>query len=161
MARKSWRQTEEKKLSGTTNVAGVEKLKMAKAFMECVGDEPGDSVGSDSAAPVLKNISQEEEALKIVLADYRTSLHQEANQGLLSKIFGCTRVPMGDPSDILRCTHPLTLIQIVSIASGIITPAWRPRSHHSARCTSTCNSKRLRIRITSSSWPTSRECSQR
>ena len=78
--KRSWKQTEEKKLTGTTNIQGVDKLKMAKAFMECVGDTPSGSSSSDSSAAAPKNITKEEQALMIVLADYRNPVHQEASQ---------------------------------------------------------------------------------
>ena len=68
--KRSWTQIEEKKLTGVSNVQGVEKLKMAKAFMECVGDAP-ESASSDEVAP--KNVSAEAQALDITLAEYRHS----------------------------------------------------------------------------------------
>ena len=69
--KRTWSQIEEKKLTGTSNIQGVEKLKMAKAFMECVGEPP--EATSSSELPAPKSVSAEAQALEITLVEYRHS----------------------------------------------------------------------------------------
>ena len=68
--KRTWSQIEEKKLTGVSNIQGVEKLKMAKAFMECCGDAPE---AASSSEPAPKNVSAEAQALEITLVEYRHS----------------------------------------------------------------------------------------
>ena len=57
--KRAWRQVESKELTATSAIAGVEKLKAAKQFMEAVGEptaEQGASSGESPEAAALAEV---------------------------------------------------------------------------------------------------------